>query len=389
MPVKGARRRAPLVAIAVAAAATAAGSPTVDAAGRPAVQPTPNGPVFGGLPGALPPNLSYRYNDTFVGWPVRRAREQHPVRGSFLDPRGSDNDGLGGYHFGLDVNVDDRQPERGAPAGLSQRVYAVESGVVSDPVSDPKRSCGNRRLDVGHFAYWHTSPVVRVGQRIRAGQQIGWTCLGEWHVHLSEWRRFRGVRVWVNPLHPGGKLVQFADTLPPIVAEIRFHTPPATPWNPRIDLLQPDSSRQLLPASLRGLVEVRARVGDPQSFVSFLAANPSWPTLHHPYRLSIEILSGATPVLRRTTFRSDQLPQTPYLVHYAPGTTQNASMGECVGPPPAPDCAGAYWFRPLSRFRQEFWDTRSVPNGRYTVVVRAADITGNVGERRQDITVVN
>ena len=373
------------------AAATAAAALTLDAAGGRAVERTPNGTVYGALPGALPPSFSYRYNDTFVGWPVRPQHAQHPIRGSFLDPRGADNDGLSGYHFGIDVNVDDRRPGGGAPVGLSHRVYAVESGVVTEPVNDPTRSCGNRRLDIGHFAYWHTSPIVHVGQRVSGGQQIGWTCLGEWHVHLSEWQRYRGARVWVNPLHRGGRLVPFADTLPPVVAKIRFQTPPATPWHPTVDLLQPDSSRALLPARLHGLVEVRARVGDPQSFLGFLGRNVSWPSLHHPYRLSIEILDAVTrqTVLRRTSFQSDQLPQTPYLVHYAPGTSQNSSLGECVGPRPALDCAGAYWFRPLSRFRQEFWDTRRVPNGRYTVVVRSADISGNIGQRRQAVVVSN
>ncbi|RDI76205.1 hypothetical protein Gocc_0624 [Gaiella occulta] len=358
---------------------------------EPAAAPTPNGPVYGALPGALPPGFAYRYNDTGRGWPVRPTRAQHPIRGSFLDPRGADNDGLGGYHFGVDVNVDDRHPDPGAPPGLSHRVYALESGVVSEPVNDPKRTCGNRRLDIGHFAYWHTSPTVHVGQRVRARQQIGWTCAGEWHVHVSEWQIYRGVRVWVNPLHRGGKLVPLADTLAPVVQELRFRTPPQTPWNPTVDLAQPDSSTALLPSRLHGSIEVRARIGDPQSFLGFLAANPSWAALHHPYRVSIEIRNAASGrvVVRRTSFQSDQLPQAPYLVHYAPGTREYSSVSECVGPPPAPDCSGRYWFRPLSRFRQEFWDTRRGPNGAYVVVVRASDLAGNVGERRQRVVVAN
>ena len=352
---------------------------------------TPTSPVFAGVPGALPPGFRYRYNDSFTGWPVRPVSVQHPVRGSFLDPRGSDNDGLSGYHFGIDVNVDDRRPERGAPPGLSHRVYALESGVMGEAVRDTARRCGDRRLDVGHFAYWHTSPIVSEGQYVRAGQQIGWTCLGEWHVHVSEWQRYRGVRVWVNPLHRRGKLQPYVDTVAPVVSEFRFQTPPTSPWNPTVDLRQPDSSRQLQPTSLHGLVEVRARAGDPQSFAGFLASHPSWVTLDHPYSLSIEIRNARTGwlVLRRTSFQSDQLPQTPYLIHYAPGTSQNLSLSECVGLPSAADCRGVYWFRPLSRFRQEFWDTRSVRNGRYTVVVRASDISGNVGARRQTVVVAN
>lgn len=378
-----------VVAASTAVASLATGAS--GAAGARSVERTPNGPVYGGTPGALPPSFSYRYNDAFVGWPVLPTGAQHPVRGSFLDPRGSDNDGLGGYHFGLDINVDDRLPERGAPTGLSHRVYAVESGAARTPANVQGRTCGNRRVEVGHFAYWHTSPIVRAGARVRAGQQIGWTCVGEWHVHVSEWQQFRNARVWVNPLHRGGNLLPFKDTLPPVVRQLHFHSPPSTPWAPRVDLAQPDSSRELPPSRLRGPVEVRAQIGDPQSYLGFLASKPAWAALHHPYQLSIEISDARTgrSVLRRTSFRSDQLPQTPYLVHYAPGTSQNTTLTECIGPPPAPDCSGAYWFRPLSRFRQEFWDTRRAPNGRYTVVVRASDISGNIGVRSQTVVVSN
>ena len=94
-------------------------------------------------------------------------------------------------------------------------------------------------------------------------------------------------------------------------------------------------------------------------------------------------------ILRRISFQNDQLPQTPYLVHYAPGTVEDDNMLECVGPPQLPKCAGVYWFRPLSRFRQEFWDTRAVPNGRYSVTVRAFDLAGNSGSRTVVVTVKN
>ena len=89
------------------------------------------------------------------------------------------------------------------------------------------------------------------------------------------------------------------------------------------------------------------------------------------------------------SFQADQLPQTPYLVHYAPGTVESDNMLECVGPPALPHCAGSYWFRPLSRFRQEFWNTRSVPNGTYRITVRAWDVAGNVGARTATVTVRN
>jgi hypothetical protein len=355
------------------------------------VQPTPIAPVYGGIPGALPPGFAYSYNAGFRGWPVRPLSLEHPVRGSFLDPRGPDDDAMSGYHFGVDVNVDDQHPDPRAPKGLSHAVYALDTGVVSEPVADLKRRCGNRRLDAGHFSYWHVSPIVHPGQYVRAGQQIGWTCIGDWHVHISEWQFFRRARVWVNPLHAGGRVVPYVDAAAPVVAALVFVTPPARPWTPGTGLVQPDSSTVLPATRLHGKVEVRAQIGDPQSFFGFLSQNPAWPTQFTPYRVTVDVRDGRTgkKVLSRVSFQADQLPQTPYLVHYAPGTVEADNMLECVGPPQLAACAGTYWFRPFSRFRQEFWDTRKVANGQYVVTVRAYDLAGNTGSRSAVVTVRN
>jgi hypothetical protein len=52
-------------------------------------------------------------------------------------------------------------------------------------------------------------------------------------------------------------------------------------------------------------------------------------------------------------------------------------MQECGGPPQRLACAGAYWFRPFSRFRHEYWGTRKTPNGLYGITIRAEDLAGN------------
>lgn len=356
-----------------------------------AFAPTPAGPVFDRVPGALPPGFHYAYNDTYTGWPVAPVHAQHPVRGSFLDPRGVDDTGTSGYHFGVDVSVDDRHPDRRAPVGASHAVYAVESGTVDRPSRDLARACISRRLEVGHFDYWHVSPIVAQGQHVRAGEQIGWSCLGAWHVHVSEWQRYRTVRIWVNPLHRGGRLVPYADTAAPVVGALGFHTPPRAEWLPAKTLAQQDTSKVLEPTALHGLVELRANVADPQSFLGFLAGDPAWPTEFTPYRLTVTITSLATgkPILRRTSFQADQLPQTPYVVHYAPGTVEDENMKECVGPPQHSRCAGTYWFRPFSQFAHEYWNTRTVPNGSYAVEVGAFDLAGNRGSRSETVVVKN
>jgi hypothetical protein len=331
------------------------------------------------IPGALPPSFQPVYNDNYHGWPVWPLHAQHPIRGSFLDPRGIDENGLAGYHFGIDVNVNDAHPEVGAPAGFSHRVYAMESGIVQ-VVRGAPHVCGNRRLEVGHFSYWHVSPTVRLGQAVRAGTPIGWTCIGEWHVHVSEWQRVGGKRVWVNPLLATGKFAPYVDTEPPIVSGVRFFSPPQTRWDPDTSLRGLDSAAPLAPTRLHGLVELRAQIEDGQSFWGFLGHNPGLETPHHPYRVAVEIRArSGRVVLQRISFQSDQLPVTPYLVHYAPGSVQNGSMDECINAPQGGSCPGTYWFRPFSRERLEYWNTHTVPNGSYDVTVVAWDLKGNVG----------
>lgn len=344
----------------------------------------------GEIPGALPPTFHDQYADAFRGWPVRPLHRQHPIRGSFLDPRGRDENGLAGYHFGIDINVDDSHPDRNAPTGLSHRVYALEGGraVV---VRGLRHACANRRLEVGHFAYWHVSPTVRTGTAVKAGRPIGWTCLGQWHVHVSEWRDVGSRRVWLNPLRPGGKIAPYVDTAPPVVSALRFVTPPATPWRPQRSLQGPDSALPLAPTRLHGLVELRAEIEDAQSFWGFLAKRPAWQTPHHPYRVGVEIRDRRTGavVLRRITFQSDELPRTPYLVHYAPGTVEDTPAQECLALAATELCSGSFWFRPFSRRREEFWDTRRVRSGDYVVTVVAWDLKGNTGSLSVPVSVAN
>ena len=93
--------------------------------------------------------------------------------------------------------------------------------------------------------------------------------------------------------------------------------------------------------------------------------------------------------MTRVSFQADQLPQTPYIVHYAPGTIEDDNMAECVGPPALKKCAGTYWFRPFSRFHEEYWNTRTVPNGRYQVTVNGYDLAGDRGARSVLVQVKN
>jgi hypothetical protein len=346
------------------------------------------------LPG--PQGVQYVYNDDWRGWPVSPLDQQHPIRGSFLDPR------PGGYHIGLDINVRDDQPEPGAPANRSHRVYAVESGTVSFTPGTPNVGCASRRVEVGHFSYWHTDPigVVLNGQHVNAGEQIGWTCTNLWHVHLSEWQFVEGIPVWVNPLHGGGKLFPFADTSAPAIRAIRFATPALPTWILEHGAIwSPDAGTELPADHLHGLVDVRALIGDPQSFVGWFAQVPALYADHQPQRVRLELERAADGaiVLARETFNAEvylgaPLPSlalpVPFDYYYAPGTRQNLGAKPCLDLQPRA-CAGEYWLRLFAGPAAAYWDTTLHPNGGYRLRVSAWDAIGNQSSATAQIAIDN
>jgi hypothetical protein len=350
------------------------------------------------VPGAL--THTHVYADTWRGWPVAPVHRQHPIRGSLDDPRPS------GYHIGLDIGVRDDLPDQGAPPSRTHRVYAVEGGTVTLAPNVASVGCVNRIVRIGHFAYWHVDPVGTVtdGQAILPGRQIGWTCKDLWHVHLSEWVKIGGVRTWVDPLHPGGKLAPFADTAPPAIRSIRFFAPVATSWE--LDgavLVAPERGASLSPAALHGLVDVRAEIDDPQSFRGWFAGSlGGLDAPHHPYRVRVTLrrVGGSGVLLDRDVFRGDRVlgrgeevtviePSVAFAGHFAPGTRQNLGAKRCVEQAPAP-CAGRTVLRLFAGpGGRRFWNTRALSNGSYRLTVSARDRRGNRATRSVTVTVAN
>jgi hypothetical protein len=337
------------------------------------------------IPGKL--ELVQVYNDEFRGWPVTPQSGQHPIRGSFLDPRPDPQ--LGAiYHDGVDVAVRDDRPESGAPPGRTHRVYAVEGGPVF--LATPRGVRGFARI--GHFGYGHIDTRVRTGEIVAPGQHIGWSCQGDWHVHLSEFVfTADGGRLPVNPLRPGGKLHPYVDRAAPAIHEIRFYTPATPAWGrrPNTSVARlPPAGQRLNRDGLLGRVDVRVRVSDPQSFIGWFSELPHLAAPHHPFRLAVTIVRLATGrvVRRREVFRAEQLPGLPAGRHFAPGTDQNLRANGCMSFHTSVRCDGVYWFR---LFPLRYWDTTRLPDGRYRVRVRAWDVAGNMAHAETVVTIAN
>jgi hypothetical protein len=337
------------------------------------------------IPGQL--DVKQVYNDSWRGWPVRPLHRQHPIRGSFLDPRPDPEKGAV-YHEGVDVAVRDDRPESGAPAGRTHRVFAIEGGPVLRATPAGQRG----GAQIGHFGYGHIDVRVLHGEAVAPGQFIGWTVAGNWHVHLSEFVLVPGGEpIHVNPLRPGGKLQPFVDTAAPEIREVRFHEPATPDWGrrPTTTVAQlPPAGRRLDRNRLSGLVDVRARVADPQSFIGWFEELPWLAAPHHPFRMMVSItdLSSGKVVRRREVFRAERFPGLAAGRHFAPGTAQNLPANGCMSRHASIRCDGVYWLR---LFPLRYWDTTRLADGRYRLRVRAWDVAENVSHADVDVRVAN
>lgn len=338
------------------------------------------------IPGALPKGFEFQYADSYHGWPTAPLHGPHVLHGGFDDPR------AGGYHFGIDIAVDDSHPEPEAPKGGSHRVYAVEGGIMHW-ASNTATYCSGRRFDIGHFAYWHVEPTVPLGSRVQPGQMVGWTCLNEWHVHLSEWALVAGEKRWVNPLHAGGKLLPLVDSAAPQIRAVYAYGPPSKTWHPQdpVDLPNPDGATELGLGDLHGAVDLRAWINDSQGFLGVFARQPSLAITSAPYRVWVQIRQSATHVIvwQRTVFQNDLLLSgvLPIFALYSSGSRPSLSGYDCLHS--RIPCDGRLFYHLIVVGDRDLWDTRSVANGGYTLTIKAYDIAGNVSQRVETLRVRN
>jgi hypothetical protein len=337
--------------------------------------------------------MGRRYADDYRGWPVAPRNRQHPVRGSFLDPRTKEN-----YHHGIDVSVRDDKPERGAPAGRTHRVYALEGGEVWQVARNNRT--GESIVRVGHFGYGHVDPVVATGQIVRPGDMLGWTFADQWHLHLSEWvfpRGDRERRIPVNPLDRRGKIAPYADDAPPAILDVRFFRPAVSRWKVGLGrAVYVPAGDELDPGTLAGPVDVRARIEDRQSYVGWWKELWRLETRHHPARVRLRVvrLDDGEVVINRDVFRTDVTldVQGPAPVgfsqHFAPGTRQNLRAPTVIKL--GRQGRGELWFRLFAQSgREPYWDTRTARNGSYRLDVAAWDVMGNRAREKIDVTLAN
>jgi hypothetical protein len=303
-------------------------------------------------------NTAYAY-----GWPVKPFDRPHPVRGSFGDPRTVftgppalrtllTGGGAFSFHFGIDVSASD-----------GTAVYPVESGTVTNVTRDWVEVAGAKGRS---FQYWHIAATVTVGRHVQARVTVlGHILRSCGHVHLAELDQ----GVFVNPLAPG-HLGPYRDTTAPTVASISFR--------------RTVTGVELMPELLRGRVEIVAAAYDEPT----LPVPGDWHDLPvTPALVEWHVQSAATGrivVPTRVAYDvRDRLPaRCDFWRTYARGTHQNMSV---FGKHYSFMQPGTYLFR----LAPDGFDTRTLRDGVYELVVMATDIRGNHSSRTARFSVHN
>jgi Peptidase family M23 len=297
---------------------------------------------------ALSSALSFAFADTAwpYPWPVKPFHKQHPIRGSFGDPRTVyvntwltrfEGSGAFSFHQGVDISAPDGTP-----------VYPVASGVVH------YLDAATLRVHADHnrtFQYFHLVPIVREAQHVVAGRTVlGYIQAPFGHVHLTE---IDGTHA-INPLQKG-HLSPYSD-----------HTRPTI----RGALFSNETGPLATPLEICGRIEIAADAFDtpPVRVPGDFGGLPVAPAL---VRWKITKPGKDRAVRWRTAadFRSTLPPNNRFFDVYARGTYQNAPR---FGKLQYLSRPGRYLFVLAAGF-----DTTSLPNGAYELTVFASDERGN------------
>jgi hypothetical protein len=292
-------------------------------------------------------------------WPIRPFDKQHPIRGFFGDPRTVYENGIlsnpfGGagfisFHQGVDI---------AAPNGTP--VYAVENGVVH------YLGAATLNLVTDHdvtFQYFHITPVTGEGQKVVARKTVlGYVQPPYNHVHLTE---IDGIHA-VNPLQRG-HLSPYADHTKPVVRDI---------------LVRNQSGDVQTPIGLCGRVELDVDAFDRQPLL-VPGTYKGLPVAPAFVQWSMSRVGGKTVVAKKVVadFRKTLPPNSQFFGTYARGTYENSPR---FGKEQYSGMAGRYLFLLSGNF-----DTTTIPNGNYTITVKAADVRGNSTTATRRINILN
>lgn len=309
---------------------------------------------------ATGPSAASAVSGQSYGYPVKPFDREHLIRANFGDPRMQFHgppttdtlmqaNGSFSFHQGVDIS---------APGGTP--VYPVVDGTVTFVSSEWIRVNSGSR----DFEYWHIRPRVRVGQHVTARQTLlGRVTRIENHVHLTEYENGRVV----NPL-VSGRLTPYHDSSRPVVRAVTFR--------------RTADGADVLPVFVRGRVEIVVDAQDAPTAAGFRKwYGPVTPALITWRIRSLRTGRNVVPERVARDVRNGVPPNSSFWQTYARGTYQNQMV---FGNHYAYQESGTYLFELARQF-----DTHTLRDGVYDLIVKASDVRGNTGSQALRFTIHN
>lgn len=284
-------------------------------------------------------------------WPVGNMNTQIGISGTFAEYRSTSE--AGHYHNGTDI-----------PAAADAPVYAVFPGVVAVAYDDGGTGYDSY-VRVGstingqtkYLTYYHTRPIVTVGQSVAVGQQISRIAID--HVHLIDYRTGAGINTsHLNAIRSDGGLVPYVDTWKPKIRYVKFFR---------------DNSDVLLSSqSLGGNVDIIVHIEEVNGTYSSAQNNGT-------YKLGYKILSADSSTVVHNPpddgqrYKYYNKPGDSYvnINYYKPesSTSQHVYI--------VTNGSGASSVANTQTVTNNFWNADLLPHGNYVCMLFTEDVRGN------------
>ncbi len=296
---------------------------------------------------------SYSQQDTISYlWPIAPMTTQREIGGTFGEYRSTSVNGH--FHNGTDV---------GAAAGTP--VLAVLAGTVAYAYDD-----GNTGYDSyvrvtsiidgksKNLTYYHTRPVVSVGQHVDVGQQISTIAIDHVHIIDYRWGAYNLANAQLNALRPDGGIISYKDTWKPHIRYVKFF----------LD----NSNTELDPNSIGSKVDIISHVQEVNGLASSSQNNGT-------YILGYKILSADkqtvvyNPPDDGVRYTYYNLPSNSYVNvnYYQPLSNTSTHVYIVTNGTGSSDVAKT------QVVKNNYWDADAYPYGKYVVMVFTKDTRGN------------
>ncbi len=299
------------------------------------------------LTSTLPQSDTIKYK-----WPLSPMTTQRTVGGTFAEYRSTST--AGHYHNGTDISGSAGTPVLAVLPGIVAVAYDDGGTGYDSYVRITSTINGQSK----NLTYYHTRPIVSVGQQVFEGQQISTIAID--HVHLIDYRLGGSLSTsHLNSLRPDGGLTIYEDYWKPNIRSVRFF----------LD----NSTTQLSPSSLGSKVDIIVRIEEVSSIGGTAGSN------NGTYKLGYKILSADTqaviynPPDNGLSYTYYNKPGDTYvnINYYQPESSTSSHVYI------ATNGNGSSSVASTQVVSNNFWNVDNFPYGNYVVMVYAEDTRGN------------